>query len=41
MKNQNRCVYSGEVTTNKKVILEKYVVEYLKKLNYAVSNKPL
>jgi hypothetical protein len=38
MKNQNRCIYSGELTTNKKVILEKYVVEYLKKLGYLVSN---
>lgn len=36
-KNKIRCNYSGHLVGNKKVILEKYVLDYIRQLGYMVS----
>ena len=35
-----RCAYSDKVIGNRKAVLVEYVVEYLKKMGYIVSNVP-
>lgn len=38
MRNQNRCEFSGKLIRNKPAVLVEYVIDYVRKLGYLVSN---